>query len=116
MTESEKLIYDLLHEILSAIPPASSLLGEDITRGEMTEILRLNDTEIFEAFQDFSVAFDSLNFIAADYQLRLKAADIWKQQLEVFRSGLKTRAEDLIAACKNKGIDIEKSINEILNY
>jgi len=116
MSESEKLIYDLLHEILSAMPAASPLLGDDITRGEMTEILRLNDTEIFEAFQDFSVAFDSLNFIASDYQLRMKAADIWKQQLEVFRSGLKPRADDLESACKNKGIDVEATIKNILNY
>ena len=64
MNESDTLIYDLLFSILNQIPSASKALGDRMTKGEMSEILRLNSNSVYEAFQDFSVAFESLNFIA----------------------------------------------------
>jgi len=116
MNESDSLIYNLLYSILNQIPSASKALGNRMTKGEMSEILRLNSRPVYEAFQDFSMAFESLNFIASDYQLRMKAEDIWKQQLEVFRDRIEPAANDLKAICKVEKIIIDKFIEKIINY
>lgn len=116
MTESDRLLFDLLYKIVESIPAAKPLLGEGVTRGEMTEILRLNSSSVFEAYQDLSMAFESLNFIAADYQLRLKAEDIWRQQHEVFRARIKPCAADLYEKCSAAGIDVGTEIENIVNY
>jgi len=116
MNESETLIYDLLFSILEQIPSAHKAISSQMTKAEMTEILRLNSTPIYEVFQDFSVAVESLNFIASDYQLRMKAEDIWKQQLEVFRSRIKPATDDLMGACKSDNIVVDELINKIVNY
>lgn len=116
MNESVSLIYDLLFSILEQIPAAKKSLFAQITKAEMSEILRLNSSTIYEAYQDFSVASESLNFIASDYQLRMKAEDIWKQQLEVFRARIQPAADDLILACKAENIEINTTIDKIINY
>ena len=116
MNESETLIYDLLYSVLEQIPTASKAIKPQMTKGEMSEILRLNSSKIYEAFQDLSIAFESLNFIASDYQLRMKAEDIWKQQLEVFRSRIKPAANDLKQTCEAENIIIDALIEKIINY
>ena len=116
MNESETLIYDLLYSILKQIPSASKAINSQMTKGEMVEVLRLNSSGIYEAFQDFSIAFESLNFVASDYQLRMKAEDIWKQQLEVFRTRINPISKDLRKLCKKEQIQVDELINKIINY
>ena len=114
MSESEKLLYDLLHKTLSALPATRELIKDVYTPAEMNELLRLHYGEIHTAYGDFSLACESLNFIASDYQLRLKAEDIWKQQLEVFRSRIKPCAIDFLTACQKENIDVENDVEKII--
>lgn len=116
MNESEVLSYNLLFSVLNQIPTAKPLISPQMTKAEMLEILRLHSSAIYQTYQDVSIAYDSLNFIASDYQLRMKAEDIWKQQLEVFRDRIRLLAEDLILACKAENIFISDIIEKIINY
>jgi len=116
MNESETLAFDLLFSILEQIPSAKAVIIHQMTKDEMSEILRLNSLPIYQAYQDFSMAYDSLNFIASDYQLRMKAEDIWKQQLEVFRSRIDEVAADLILVCKAEDVIIDEIMEKIINY
>ena len=116
MNESDTLIYDLLYSVLEQIPSAAKTIRPQMTKGEMSEILRLNSSKIYEAFQDLSITFESLNFIASDYQLRMKAEDIWKQQLEVFRNRIKPAANDLKLTCEAENVVIDTFIEKIINY
>jgi hypothetical protein len=112
--EPQTEIIDLLQKI------AESLFPEDFDRATDTqaillEKIRLRNTELHLAVQDFIFALESMQFVASDYQLRLKAADIWKQQNEMFMGLLQTRAGDLLAEARKNGLQIETEIKNLIS-
>ena len=113
MTESEENIITLLQKVAIQLFPDDYLEKED-NRRIMMEKIQSRNTELYLAIKDFILAYESLEFIASDYQLRLKAADIWKSQKEMFVDVLKTRSEDLKTAATNSNINIEVELKSIL--
>lgn len=112
MTDEQE-ITALLQEVGQQLFPAD-FDGQD-TRVELLEKIRLRNTALHLALQDFIFALESMRFIASDYQLRLKAEDIWKQQYKMFDEILQTRSRDLQTMAKSCGIDIEKTLNQLIS-
>ena len=103
-------------ELIQAV--ARQLFSDDFSEKEDTqaillEKIRLRNIELHLALNDFIFALESMNFIATDYQLRLKAADIWKQQNEMFLEVLRTRATDLKALATANGLNINERIDKL---
>ena len=113
MTEAEENIITLLQKVASQLFPDDYSEKED-NRRILMEKIQLRNTELHLAIKDFTLAYESLEFIASDYQLRLKAADIWKSQKEMFVNVLNVRSDDLLTAAKKSKINIESELNKIL--
>ena len=111
------LVMELLMKIVASSPSASAALKEPYTQAEVLEVIRLNVPATFnEALSDFLLARESLEFISSDYQLRLKAEDIWLEQLQVFRDRMIPVSQALKDVCAHHGIDISKEMEALVKY
>jgi len=112
MSIAEENILMLLQKI------AKQMFADDYSEYEdsrliLLEKIRLRNIELHLALNDFILAYESLEFIAADYQLRLKAADIWKMQKDMFVNVLEERTQELVKQANDLNIDINYEINKI---
>ena len=112
MTDEQEIV-SMLQEVGRQLFPTD--FNELDARVELLEKIRLRNTALHLALQDFIFALESLRFIASDYQLRLKAEDIWKQQYQMFDEILQTRSRDLLTVTEDCNIDIEKTINQLIS-
>ena len=112
MTESEENIILLLQKVAVQLFPQDFQETED-TRAILMEKINLRNISIHSALKDFILAHESLEFIASDYQLRLKAADIWASQKQMFVEVLSSRTTQLKEAARNAEIDIENEITKL---
>lgn len=113
MTESEENILSLLQRISCQLFPKDYSL-EDDTRISMMEKIQKHNPNMHSALKEFIIAQESLSFIASDYQLRLKAADVWKLQKELFITALQSKSSSLMTIAKESNINIETEMNHIL--
>ena len=112
MTESEENIILLLQKVAKRLFPDDFQESGD-TRAMLLEKIYLRNTTLHSAIKDFILAHESLEFIASDYQLRLKAADIWTLQKQMFVDVLNSRTLQLKEAAQNADIDITIEINKL---
>jgi len=112
MTESEENIILLLQKAAKQLFPDSYQEDED-TRAMLMDKIFLGNKDLHSALKDFILAHESLEFIASDYQLHLKAADIWTSQKQMFVDVLNTRTTQLKEAAQNAEIDINVEINKL---
>lgn len=84
--------------------------------GELSDHLRMQSTEIFEAFDDFYLAFESLNYVRTDSQLQQNANKLWMEQMEVYKNKIEPLSEDFIKACANQNIDINEEVKSLIRY
>ena len=104
---------ELLKKILAHFSPEDK--DEDFYNQQiLMESIQPRNSEIYQALKDFFLALESLQFISTDHQLRLKAADIWKMQKDMFANVLITRAKDLEDAAKKFDLDIGVEIKRIV--
>lgn len=108
-------IEDILSKVVHALELPEDSFNEYTTALDMRELLRLHYGKIYQAYEDFALAHESLKFISSDYQLRLKAEDIWKQQLEIFREKIYPLGDALTQECKVYNIDIQEDIKALLD-
>jgi len=112
MTESEENIILLLQKVASQLFPDDFQEEED-TRAILLDKIFLRNKDLHSAIKDFILAHESLEFIASDYQLRLKAADIWNSQKQMFVEVLSTRTENLKQIAQQSNINIELKISKL---
>jgi hypothetical protein len=112
MTESEENIILLLQKVASQLFPYD-FQEEEYTRAILLDKIFLTNKELHSAIKDFILAHESLEFIASDYQLRLKAADIWNSQKQMFVEVLSTRTENLKQIAQQSNINIELEISKL---
>jgi len=112
MTEAEKNIILLLQKIASQLFPQNYRASED-TRAILLDKIYLRNTYLHTALKDFILAHESLEFIASDYQLRLKAADIWSAQKQMFVEILNKRSHELKEIALKLDIDINNELSKL---
>lgn len=113
MTESEENILLLLQRISCQLFQKDYSI-EDNNRSSMMEKIHSHNLDLHTALKEFIIAQESLSFIASDYQLRLKAADVWKSQKEIFIQVLQSKSAELMAIAKKLDLNIETEMNHIL--
>ena len=79
------------------------------------EKLRIQKNSLYQSINDFLIAFESRNFIQSDYQLKLKASDIWNSQLEMFNQILDKRTNSLKEDCKTLHINIDYELSKLMD-
>ncbi len=105
----------LLRKILAISMPEDFEATEDTTRSSLLNKLKAGDETLYKAVNDFLIAFESFHFIASDYQLKLKAADIWKTQKEMFEQILTQKKILLETICKKQHISIEYELGQLFD-
>ena len=115
MSHYEEDIVILLRKICALALPQSFDASEDTNRRILLEKIRIQKNEMYLPINDFLVAFESRQFIISDYQLKLKAADIWKMQMDLFESTLRKRIDSLQQACKGHSIDINYELGKLMD-
>jgi len=115
MKTQEDNIVILLRKIIALALPDYFEATEDTNRKVIMEKIKYHNKELFDIINDFMIAFESHHFIISDYQLKLKAADIWKSQLQMFRETLNIRKESLVNTCKDLHINIDYELENLLD-
>lgn len=115
MSIYENEIVILLRKICALALPDSFDASEDTSRGILIDKIKEQNESLSTSISNFLIAFESRNFILSDYQLKLKAPDVWKPQVEMFEKILLTRTEELIKDCKALHISIEHELSQLLD-
>ncbi len=115
MKTNEDNIIILLRKILALAFPDNFEATDDTNRKVVLNKFQEYDTDLYNIINEFLIAFESYNFIISDYQLKLKADDIWHNQLDMFKNILEKRKTNLILACKEKSINIDYELENLLN-
>ena len=115
MKTQEENIIILLRKILALAFPDDFEATEDTNRKAILIKLQNLNSDLHKTINEFLIAFESHHFIMSDYQLKLKAADVWKTQLQMFRDTLALKKENLIKACKNLHINIDYELENLMN-
>lgn len=111
--EDNKVI--LLRKIIAlALPDYFDATTDTNTKAILNKI-EYHNKKLFDIVTDFLIAYESHHFIISDYQLKLKAADVWKSQLQIFRETLNLKKESLINNCKDLNINIDYELENLLN-
>lgn len=113
MTTYEDDIVILLRKICTLALPKDFDASEDTNRQILLEKIMQEKNELYSTINDFLTAFDSKQFISSDYQLRLKAPDVWKMQNEMFDASLQTQANKLKDSCKTLHISIDYELSQL---
>ncbi len=115
MSIYEDDIIILLRKMVAISIPDSFEATEDTYRIALLDKLKTQRPELFKIVDDFIIAFESREFIRSDYQLKLKAHDIWQMQYDMFNKTLDNRQASLLAACKEEHIDISYELSKLLD-
>ncbi len=115
MSIYENDIIILLRKVVAISLPDSFEATEDTNRIVLLDKLKNLHQELFTAIDSFILAFESREFIRSDYQLKLKAHDVWQMQYDMFNKTLDEREASLLKTCKNEHIDISYEISKILD-
>ncbi len=115
MKTQENNIVILLRKIIALALPNYFDATEDTYRRAILDKIKYHNKDLYDTVNDFLIAYESHQFIISDYQLKLKAEDIWKSQLQMFRETLNKRKESLILVCKELHIDIDYELSNLLN-
>jgi len=115
MNSSEEDIIILLRKICALSLPQDFEATEDTNRQILLDKFKLSNKDLFDTVSNFLMAYDSHQFIISDYQLKMKAADLWKSQLKSFNLNLENASTELKTICKNKHINIDYELDKLLN-
>ena len=115
MSIYENDIIILLRKIVAISIPDSFEATEDTNRIILLDKLKFESQKLFKVVDDFILAFESREFIRSDYQLKLKAHDIWQMQYDMFNKTLEDRQSSLLHVCKEEHIDISYELSKILD-
>jgi hypothetical protein len=115
MKTQENNIVILLRKIIALAFPDNFEATEDTNRKVILDKIQEYDSDLYSIVNEFLIAFESHHFIISDYQLKLKAADVWQSQLQMFRELLEKRKQSLIVACKEKSINIDYELENLMD-
>lgn len=115
MKTQEDNIVILLRKIVALTLPDYFEAIEDTSRKVILDKIKFFNLELYDVISYFLIAYDSHHFIISDYQLKLKAPDIWKSQLQMFKETLSKRKDNLILACNDLHINIDYELENLLN-
>lgn len=115
MSTYEEDIIILLRKIVAISIPDSFEATEDTNRITLYDKLKIHHEKLFNAVDAFILAFESREFIRSDYQLKLKAHDIWQMQYDMFNKTLDDKQTTFLQICKDEHIDISYELSKILD-
>jgi hypothetical protein len=114
MSLSEENMVILLRKICALALPNDFDASNDTNRNALLIKLKASPEGLLKSISNFTITFDSRQFIISDYQLKLKAADIWKMQKDLFDQKMETSKESLERECKKLHIDISSELSQLL--
>lgn len=86
---------------------------KSLSNSEMLNFINENDSETFKILNDFLVILDAYIFTKTDMDLKLKADDIWRQQMEMYKGLIKDRKASLLNLAESKSIEVNSLIEEL---
>jgi hypothetical protein len=84
-----------------------------LSNSEILNYINENDPDSFKILNDFLIILDAYIFTKTDMDLKLKADDIWRQQIEMYKGLIKDRKASLINLAESKSIEINSLIQEL---
>jgi len=85
----------------------------EMTYSDKLKYLQNNSADTYQVLNDFLMILDAYYFTLTDMDLKLKAADIWKQQYEMYKNLIQLRKQTLLDFAKAKNIEIETYFEEL---
>ena len=86
---------------------AESFPGAPASVEDLHVFLSTDHPVLYAGIQEFRMHYETWHFIANDRDLKLKAADIWKDQKEVFESTMTNAWEEVLELAQEKQIKLE---------
>lgn len=114
MREKEDIYISLVYKIYEAIVSNKMETWENKARQELVPALKADNPEMHKATEDFFSGADTLNFVRSDSHMKLKAMDLWKEQIEMFMGMQKAKAQTLNEVCLANNIDIKEELKELM--
>lgn len=81
-------------------------VDDKISLVDLLSKLKNKDSELYNQINDFIITYDALSFTKTDTDLKLKAPDLWKQQMEMYSALIKDRVKTLEKLAEERNINI----------
>lgn len=114
MRDKEEIYSSIIHKIYGAVVNDKAEGWESKARQELVPALEASHAEIHTATKDFFGGADTLGFVRSDNHMKLKAMDLWKEQVEMFVGMLKLKAQTLLEICAANNIEIKEELKELM--
>jgi hypothetical protein len=114
MRDKEEIYHDMVKKIYQGIVSNPVDGFENKTRQELVPMMEEANTDIYTMVKDFFSTADTMSFVRSDNHMKLKAMDLWKEQVEMFASMLKGKAQIMLETLKPLNIDIQMELKELM--
>lgn len=113
MREKEELYKALVNKAYEALAANKTDNWQQLDRNELITSVESSNKEIGNALKALFSAIDNLGFVRADNHMKLKAMDLWKEQVDMFFAIAKGKAELLNQLAQAANIDIVEELKEL---
>ncbi len=114
MRDKEEIYHSIVQKIYKGIVATPITDWESKARQELIPLMEEANSDIHTLVKDFFSTVDTMNFVRSDNHMKLKAMDLWKEQVEMFMNMLKAKANVLLEKLMPLNIDIKEELKELM--